>query len=117
MFHVAHHADDGHPSWQLGVSGPANAHADGVFVREEFPHHFLVHNCHQWLPFAVQGGELATSDQGNLHHVEVVAHHRKGLHLGLTPYGHWRTAVDNETVAHIIPAERYVAHHRHLQAW
>lgn len=74
MFHVAHHADDGHPSWRPCVARPADAHADWVFVRDKFPHHFLVHNC---LPFVVQGGELATRAQGNLHHVEVIAHHHR----------------------------------------
>src|SRR5215471_20880715 len=107
MFHIADYADDGHPSWQVCVSRPADPHADWVFVREEFPHHFLVHNCHQWLLFAIRSGELATGAQLNLHHAEVVPHYGKGLHVGLTPHGHRRPSVDDETVAHIIPAEGY----------
>ena len=117
MFYVARHADDGHPLWWPRIARPADTHADWVFVRQKFPHHFLVYNCHQWLLFAIQGGEVAPRTQGNLHHVEVIAHHRKGLHLGLTPHGHRGASVDDETVAHIIPAERYISHHRCLHAW
>src|ERR1700722_774342 len=117
MFYVGHYADDGHPLWWPWVARPADAHADWVFVRQKFPHHFLVHNCHQWLLFAVQGGEVATHAQGNLHHVEVITHHRKGLYLGLAPHGHRRASVDDDTVAHIIPAERYISYHPCLHAW
>src|SRR5882757_6623640 len=114
MFHVAHDTDDGHPSWRTCVARPADTHADWVFVRQKFPHHFLVYNGHQWLLFAVQGGEVAPPAQRNLHHVEVITHHRKSLYLGLDPHGHRRASVDDQAVAHIIPAERYVSHHRCL---
>src|ERR1700704_3916240 len=116
MFYISSHTDDGHPTWRPCVARPLDAHAEWVFVREELPHHFLVHNRHQRLPLAVQGGEFATRAQRNLHHLEVIAHHGKGLHFRLTPHCHWRGSVNDDTVAHIVPAERYIAPHWRLHA-
>src|SRR5215831_11459280 len=107
MFHVADHADDGDPARRPAVARPTDARTDRVLPRKELPNEFLVCDRDQRLPFAIHFSEVAARAQRNLHHLEVLTHHGKGLDLGLITLRNWSAPIDDEGV-HIISTERNI---------